>query len=369
MTDISVSSGNDCFIVPNKPLDTFDKALSKVKTGLLNTSIKPLIKVETDSSYLWLSDISRKDRYWDAHLSNTEQVSKMYSECEEFYKRSVRMSNCSRLLEFNSTPDEEGEISLKLSSAHFCRCRHCPKCQWRRSLKWQSRFLKALPKIATDHPKARYLLLTLTVRNCEITQLRETLTRMNHAWNKLTKRSQFPAVGWVKCAEVTRNKQDGTAHPHFHVLLMVKPGYFGVNYVTQQRWRELWQDCLKVGYEPQVNIQAIKPLKGAVDLSNGSMDEGKIKAVLEVSKYSVKEADLIADSEWLYELTRQLDKFKAIALGGIFRDYLSEKDLEDPDDLTHIREDSSESTESSEDEVKFRASVSQKDERYVMLSS
>ncbi|WP_170869787.1 protein rep, partial [Shigella sonnei] len=26
---------------------------------------------------------------------------------------------------------------LRLREAHFCRVRHCPVCQWRRSLMWQ----------------------------------------------------------------------------------------------------------------------------------------------------------------------------------------------------------------------------------------
>lgn len=44
---------------------------------------------------------------------------------------------------------------------------------------WQARFYQSLPKIVTEHPAARWLFLTLTVRNCSIDALGETLTAMN----------------------------------------------------------------------------------------------------------------------------------------------------------------------------------------------
>jgi len=46
---------------------------------------------------------------------------------------------------------------------------------------WQARFYEAIPALVAKHPKARWLFLTLTVRNCEITELGETLTAMNEA--------------------------------------------------------------------------------------------------------------------------------------------------------------------------------------------
>ncbi len=56
-------------------------------------------------------------------------------------------------------------------------------------------------------------------------ELRLTVKEMNKSWNKLVKRKQFPALGWVKSLEVTKS-QDLTAHPHFHCLLVVPSNYF-----------------------------------------------------------------------------------------------------------------------------------------------
>ncbi|WP_306465781.1 protein rep [Bifidobacterium breve] len=71
------------------------------------------------------------------------------------------MASCSGLLRFGwSTIMETGETRLRLRSAQFCRVRHCPVCQWRRTLMWQARFYQALPKIVVDYPSSRWLFLT-----------------------------------------------------------------------------------------------------------------------------------------------------------------------------------------------------------------
>ncbi|MDI5424662.1 protein rep, partial [Salmonella enterica subsp. enterica serovar Kentucky] len=36
-----------------------------------------------------------------------------------------------------------------------------------------------MPKIVADYPDARWMFVTLTVRNCDIADLGETLTAMN----------------------------------------------------------------------------------------------------------------------------------------------------------------------------------------------
>ena len=120
---------------------------------------------------------------------------------------------------------------------------------------WLARFYQSLPEIQQAYPKARWLFLTLTVRNPDITDLRATLQAMNQAWRRLVVRKEFKRVtGWIRTTEVTRGK-DGSAHPHFHCLLMVPSGYFaGKNYVTQARWTELWQECARLDYLSLIHI-------------------------------------------------------------------------------------------------------------------
>jgi plasmid rolling circle replication initiator protein Rep len=190
---------------------------------------------------------------------------------------------------------------------------------------WKARAYKVLPKIVKDFPTHRWLFLTLTVKNCHITKLKETLTWMNKSWQRLTQLKAFPAEGWLRSTEVTRGR-DGSAHPHFHCLLVVKPGYFGKNYIKQDEWVAMWRRSLRIDYNPVLDVQAVK--KG----------QQLMQLVPELLKYCVKESDLVVDREWFIELTRQLHKMKGVVVGGVLRQYLAELEKE-PDDLIGEDED------------------------------
>ena len=182
---------------------------------------------------------------------------------------------------------------------------------------WQARFLKALPTIESAYPKSHWLFLTLTVRNCAITDLRRTLRSMNEAWHRLVGRREFAdnVQGWVRATEVTRG-QDDSAHPHFHSLLMVKPSYFSKHYVTQSRWAELWQQCARLDYRPIVDIRTVKARRGVPG------EKPLRRALAETLKYAVKPSDM--HGEWLLELTRQVHKLRFLASGGVLRNMLRE---------------------------------------------
>jgi plasmid rolling circle replication initiator protein Rep len=262
---------------------------------------------------MYLSNFSPKDKPWDDHRSDADIVSSFYR--RSFQDYSVRIDRCAQMLLFGSRLDVQGQRTIRLKSAFFCRVRNCPVCQWRRSLMWKARLGEALPLIERDYPKVRWLHLTLTVRNCPINGLRDTLKSMNSAWKRLTELKKFPAIGYFKSLEVTRGN-DGSAHPHFHILLMVMPNYFGGNYIKQDKWVEMWKKALRVDYDPGAYIQSIKT----------NSDRDSFDIIKEVAKYTVKGDDLVHDEIWLSEYTKQVYKTRAISLGGILKQYLSEEE-------------------------------------------
>jgi hypothetical protein len=77
---------------------------------------------------------------------------------------------------------------------------------------------------------------------------------------------------------------------------------------------------MRLDYNPVMDIRAVR--KG----SNPS------SLVPELLKYVTKESDLVADREWFLELTRQLHKMRAIATGGVLKEFLAELE-EEPEDL------------------------------------
>lgn len=272
-----------------------------------------------------LADYSPADKTWDEHRSISDDVGGIYLRAAGFERYGERVEGCSGILRFGwSTNEETGETRLRLRDARFCRVRHCPICQWRRSLMWQARFYQSLPKIVAEYPDARWLFLTLTVRNCPITELGDTLTVMNAAFQRLKDHKEFRGVlGWVRTTEVTRGK-DGNAHPHFHILLMVSPSMLsGDGYVKHARWVELWRDCLRVEYDPNVDIRVVKSRKpkDGESLPCSVVDQLR-GVVVETLKYSTKPADMLVDPEWFLELTRQVHKRRFVATGGVLKDVL-----------------------------------------------
>lgn len=273
-----------------------------------------------DESGNWhnLADESPKDATWDTRRGAGEDLADLVGG-----RYAERLDKCAQWLNFEMTVrPETGEAGLRLSAVMFCQFRHCPVCAWRRSLMWKARFFEALEKAPETVPElgtAAWLLLTLTVRNCEITELRETITAMNAAWRRMTNRKAGPMAhvgGWIRTVEVTRGK-DGSAHPHFHVLLAVPPSYFGKRYVPKAKWAEAWRQAMRLDYEPVVDIRRVKP-KGE--------HTAPAVAAAEVLKYATKAGDLLADRAWTLELFRQTYRTRAIASGGWLKNALRENE-------------------------------------------
>lgn len=282
----------------------------------------------------YLTDLSPRDAKWKEVKPSSMTVANAYAGTvyDKYYKR---MQDCSGWLQFALVSTDTGELVHQLRSARFCRVRHCPICQWRRSLMWRSKTFRAMQRILADYPGKRFIYATLTVRNCEISHLGASLTWMNEAWQRLSQRKEFPGLGWLKTVEVTRSK-DGTAHPHFHALLMVNPSYFTHGYLSQQKWVQMWRESLRVDYDPSVRVNVVKPYKQSnTDTSELQVkDSGLVKAIRYTLKYSTKPDEYLTSSvserestqQWLIALTEQMHNKRAIATGGIFRKYLSESD-------------------------------------------
>lgn len=267
-----------------------------------------------------LGDLSPRDKPWDKHRGHADRVQGFYASSAEHHRYAQRINECAQLLEFKLAPDaDEGQLRFKLTNTRFCRVRHCPVCQWRRSLMWKAKAYQVLPKIVEAYPTSRWLFLTLTVQNCPIDELRTTLQWMNQSYQRMVQRKVWPATGWLRSTEVTRSK-NGSAHPHFHCLLMVPASYFGLDYMKQADWVDLWKKCLRVDYQPILDVRAVKQGKQPMGL------------VPELLKYCTKESDMVADREWFLELTRQMHKMRCVTTGGVLKAYLRELE-QDPEDL------------------------------------
>ena len=152
----------------------------------------------------------------------------------------------------------------------------------------------------------RYLFLTLTVPNCQGSDLAATVDALENAWRQLAVKSSHTAIskrfnsavcGWFKALEVTHNTElykfryvkdengkkhkrlifddDGqripnpfydTYHPHFHVILAVKPSYFTRDYIKHDEWLDMWRTA--TGDITQGNM--VSPRKGRMGSTSGT---------------------------------------------------------------------------------------------------
>ena len=264
-----------------------------------------------------LSELSPRDKPWDVHRAESDQIANNYRG-SEFERYAERIDDCAQFLAFGLVPNaDEGAYQLKLRTARFCRVRTCMVCAWRRSLMYKARAFKALPRVLADYPTARYLFVTLTLKNCPVHELRNSILHLNQSFRRLAKLKHFPAIGYLKTIEVTRGRR-GDAHPHIHCLMMVKPSFFSHGYVKKKEWCTWWKRAAKVDYTPIIDVQAIKAKDSPLGL------------LTEVVKYQTKPNDLIfSDRAWFLEYTRQVHRTNAFALGGVFKDYFKELDKEE----------------------------------------
>jgi len=235
----------------------------------------------------------------------------------------------------------------KLAQANFCRMRLCPMCAWRRSLKLFAQVSKITDAILADK-KARFIFVTLTVRNVTGSELRDTIKRMNEGFKYLVQdKIKFTAsaglkknlLGYMKAVEVTYNVECNDFHPHIHCIFEVSTTYFKGKeggYLTHSDWRLMWQSVMRLDYEPQVNVKAIK--------DNGS------KAVAEIAKYPVKMGGLLKikdkkqAAKALIELKSAIHNCRLVTFGGDFREYKRQLALDDVEngDLVHVETDNRE---------------------------
>lgn len=229
-------------------------------------------------------------------------------------------------------------------------------CAWRRSLKI-AYHNKLIVEEANRQYKPAWVFLTLTVKNVEGDHLKQTITDMMQGFRKLFqyKKVKSGTLGFFRALEITKNHEENTYHPHFHVLIPVKRSYFtGKSYIKQAEWTSLWKRAMKLDYTPIVHVQRVKGKKGidaeAIEKEvREAMEEQK--AILEISKYPVKDTDVIRGNEvteenldTVYYLDGALASRRLIGYGGILKEIHQELNLTDAEDgdLIRIEEDEDE---------------------------
>lgn len=257
------------------------------------------------------------------------------------FKKAERVKECGNILEFKADEDTE---HLKLFKAWFCKSRLCSLCNWRRAMKHSVQAKKIVSEVVKRKPKARWLFLTLTVKNVyDGEELDKSLKAMTQGFRRMIqyKKVAKNLIGFMRATEVTVNPIDNSYNQHIHVLLCVESTYFynTENYITQKQWTAFWKKAMKLDYDPRVDIRQIKPKnKHKTDIAS---------AIDETAKYPVKDTDYMTDDEEknlkrVADLEEGLSGKRLISYGGLLKEVHAELKLDDVEDgnLVHVDDDS-----------------------------
>ncbi len=228
-----------------------------------------------------LEDLRRsgKPRPWRLSKSQSLVLAAAYQALGEL-KYAERVNECGSYLWFLECFSGH---ERKLKRANFCEKRLCPMCAWRRSLLLAYQVRRVAHAALERHPKLRFILLTPTIPNMPAESLSEGITALLEGWRRLTERAEVRRVieGSFRAVEVTYNKSRGDYHPHIHALLAVPPKYFdGHNYLSRDRWLDLWRESTRMPEVTQLDVRTVKP--------KGSGEDALAGAAAEVAKYAVK---------------------------------------------------------------------------------
>lgn len=288
-------------------------------------------------------DISKtgKDRKWkERKLQNIEYAKRL-----EIlgYKAFANVYQCAEVLKF-----KELEGQLRLHQAWFCKSKLCPICNWRRSMKYGVQLGQIIDVAREREPKAKFVFLTLTVKNVVGEKLGEELTILTKSFDRLFRRAKVKkaVIGYLRAVEVTYNAEREDYHPHIHVLLMVKASYFGDYYISQDEWTAMWQQSAKLDYKPIVDVRKVKPNQ------RKAKDEMDLRgAIIETAKYPTKPIEKMGKTEEQKlkvtdDLMKALYRKRQIGFGGLFKEIRKELQLEDVEnsDLVHIDDENEESS-------------------------
>lgn len=266
--------------------------------------------------------ILQEEKHQIHKLMNNDIILKL-AQCK-FSKESELVRECASFLVFShqqhiKTLDDR----IKLKKADFCKFRFCSTCNWRRNLNINRELLQAFEAIEATQ-SVSYLFLTLTVKNPQTEDLKATVKHLNQSFKRMseTKAYKNAILGHFKALEIVGDETPtGEVHPHFHIILIVNPSYFtSRNYISQAKWKEMWQKALRVDYTPVIDVRRIKAKK----TKSGKTLTALQSAVFEVAKYSVKHSILTDKSDDEFSsIILQTKNMRFFSTGGILKEKIN----------------------------------------------
>lgn len=249
------------------------------------------------------------------------------------FKKAERVKDCGVILQFKA--NDTGH--LKLYKAWFCKSKLCSLCNWRRAMKHSAQSKAIITEVMKRKPSCRWLFFTFTVKNVyDGEELNKSLSDMSKGFGRMVRYKKIDnnLIGFMRTTEVTVNKKDNSYNQHIHAMMCFESSYFRSknNYITHKEWQAFWKKAMKLDYDPNVFVTAIKS-----KVSSEQDKQAIEKAVNETAKYSVKSDDYLTDDEErnlqiVKDLEEGLFRKRLISYGGLLKEIHKELNLDDAED-------------------------------------
>lgn len=249
------------------------------------------------------------------------------------FKKAERVRDCGVILQFKAS--DTGH--LKLYKAWFCKSPLCSLCNWRRAMKHSAQSKTIITEVMKRKPSCRWLFFTFTVKNVyDGEELNQSLSDMARGFRKMVqyKKIDDNLIGFMRTTEVTVNKKDNSYNQHIHAMMCFESSYFRSkkNYIAHKDWQAFWKKAMKLDYDPNVFVTAIKSTV-STEKDKQTIEE----AVNETAKYSVKSADYLTDDEErnlqiVKDLEEGLHRKRLISYGGLLKKIHKELNLDSAED-------------------------------------
>ena len=248
-------------------------------------------------------------------------------------KNVERISTCGDFIELLGDFEMENK---KIHTANFCGNRFCPMCSWRTACK-DSLEISILMEHLRKEENKEFIFLTLTTPNVKGDSLEEEIKKYNKSFKKIMERKEVKAIvkGYIRKLEVTYQKEKyitkelwkrkkdyyekrglvigdlepnyDTYNPHFHVVIAVDKSYFkSRNYISRERWLELWQEATGDKSITQVDVRKSR--------------SNNLKEVYELAKYSAKDCDYLVSRPVFETFYKALKGKQVLVFSGLFKD-------------------------------------------------
>lgn len=237
------------------------------------------------------------------HFSN--KIGSIFLKSARLEPYGYKILDCAQTVSFILSPDGEPEVN----KIFFCREKFCPTCAKRKSLKAYANGMRLAEELKGSYS---FIHLVLTIKNCSLSDLRDTIKKINVKSSELFRSELCKGVfkGVLRNLEVTINFDENTYHPHLHCLVAVNHSYFtSRDYISAKAIRYAWADLIGQA-DSVVHMKKITEPE---------------KAIAEICKYCVKPFDISDTSfaaehyERLYFATKHL---RYVQSYGVIRDAL-----------------------------------------------